>query len=179
MKTDISKWGSFIVGELFHNIVKPAVYHSHDLEECEDGGIPYVVRSKFNNGIKCRVKDNGKIECSPAGVISFGAENASFFYQEEKWCSGRDIYYIDTRDLSLNTCIFLTSCLQVITSKYEYNYGLFPDLLKKEIIKLPIDEKGQPDWQYMDDYIDSVKDKARSALNILVSINYRRGGGMI
>ena len=172
MKTDISNWGNFVVGDLFPEIIKPPVYHSHDLEECTGGGIPYVVRSKFNNGIKCRVKNSGKIECSPAGVISFGAENASFFYQEEPWCSGRDIYYLDTRHLTFNVCLFLTSCLQVIATKYEYNYGLFPDLLKKEVIRLPISDTGQPDWQYMDQYILSIRDKTESILGALLSITY-------
>ena len=145
MKTNLSNWGTFVIGQLFPNVIQPKVYHSRELEECSIGGIPYVVRSKFNNGIKYRVKDTGSIECNPAGVISFGAENASFFYQDEKWCSGRDIYYIDTRELPRNVCIFLTSCLQVIAAKYEYNYGLFPDLLKKETIKLPVDKDNTPD----------------------------------
>ena len=47
-----------------------------------ENGIPYVVRSKFNNGIKYLVKKTHNIEVSPSGVISFGAENANFFYQD-------------------------------------------------------------------------------------------------
>lgn len=163
MKTDISNWKEFVVGDLFPTIVKPAVYHSHELEKCQDGetGMPYVVRSKFNNGIKCRVRDMGNIKYNPAGVISFGAENASFFYQEEKWCSGRDIYYIDTRHLSPDVCLFLIACLQTIANKYEYNYGLFPDLLKKEKIKLPVTDDDIPDWEYMDNYIQQVREKSK------------------
>ncbi len=158
-------WKEFVVGELFPSIVKPAVYHAHELEETVDG-IPYVVRSKFNNGIKCRVKDTGSIRTSPKGVLSFGAENSSFFYQAERWCSGRDIYYVDTSNLSQNTCLFLASCFQVLAAKYEYNYGLFPDLLRKEVIKLPVDCEGAPDWTYMDAYIGRLSNKARTMLNV-------------
>ena len=170
MRTNLSDWGTFVVGSLFPHVVKPAVYHAHDLEECVEGGIPYVVRSKFNNGIKCRVKESGVTEVNPAGVISFGAENSAFFYQKEKWCSGRDIYYIDTRHLSQNTCLFLTSCLQVIATKYEYNFGLFPELLIKEEIKLPVDVSGNPDWHYMGNFIESISGKAKSMLDLLVAI---------
>ena len=50
--------------------------------------------------------------------------------------------------------MFLVACLQTITSKYSYNYGLFPDLLKKEEILLPVKQDGTPDYIYMDDYMN-------------------------
>ena len=159
-------WKPFVVGKLFPSIIKPTVYHSHELEE-DINGIPYVVRSKFNNGIKCRVKKLETISISPAGVISFGAENASFFYQPEEWCSGRDIYYIDTRHISKNACLFVASCLQKVTSKYGYNYGLFPDLLKCETIQLPVDSLGAPNWTQMESFIDRISDRAKNLMKNL------------
>ncbi|MCD8328286.1 MAG: hypothetical protein LUC25_04220 [Ruminococcus sp.] len=161
---EIFGWKEFVVGELFRNIVKPPVLHSRQIVETEDG-VPYVVRTKFDNGIKCRVKPVACVEPSPAGVISWGAENATFFYQEEPFLSGRDIYYIDTTDLKPMTCRFLTACLQKIASKYPYNYGLFPDLLKEERIKLPVTLSGEPDWNYMEKYMTLVTADAESNLN--------------
>ena len=155
-------WKVFRVGELFPNIYKPAVYHSREVIE-DALGIPYVVRSKFNNGIKCRVNKDG-IKINPRGVISFGAENAAFFYQNEEWCSGRDIYYVDTRDLSYYACAFLNACLNSIAQKYTYNNGLFPDLLKKEKIKLPSTPDGSPDWQYMEEYMRKIEQRTQTAI---------------
>lgn len=152
---DITKWQEFVIGDLFPNIVKPAVLHSREVVASADG-IPYIVRTKFNNGIKCRVNIVDDVELSPGGVISFGAENATFFYQEEPFVSGRDIYYIDTRKYSPMTCLFLTSCLQPIARKYSYNFGLFPELLKKEHIILPVTSSRTPDWDYMDNYMRSI-----------------------
>lgn len=169
-KIDISAWKSFRVGELFANIPKPYVYHVKDVTE-DKNGIPYIVRSKFNNGTKYRVENKVGMKLNPAGVISFGAENPTFFYQYEEWCSGRDIYYIDTRNLSTHTCFFLISCLMFITYKYSYNYGLFPDLLKKEYIKLPT-INGEPDWNYMNDFM--LKEEIRTSQklkNIMVLNN--------
>lgn len=93
------------------------------------------------------------MEPSPKGVISFGAENASFFYRNEPFVSGRDIYYIDTQGLNERVCLFLASCFQTLSEKYSYSNGLFPDLLRKEKIKLPVKEDGTPDWTYMEQYI--------------------------
>ena len=152
---NISDWKEFVIGDLFTNIVKPDVLHSRQVIAF-DNGIPYVVRTKFNNGIKCRVQQTEDMKLSPGGVISFGAENATFFYQEKPFVSGRDIYYIDTQHLSASICKFLVACLQPIARKYSYNNGLFPDLLRKEIIKLPVCSNGQPDWDYMEQYMNSI-----------------------
>lgn len=154
-KIDTSSWKEFIVGELFPNMVKPSVLHMRQVVETDEG-IRYVVRTKFNNGIKCRVNPVEGVEPSPAGVITWGAENASFFYQEEAFLSGRDIYYVDTREYSANICMFLAACLQTIAFKYPYNFGLFPELLKDERIMLPVDSEDNPDWMYMEKYMQKI-----------------------
>lgn len=150
---DTLKWQEFKIGDIF-SIVKPTVYHSHEVIE-NKVGIPYVVRTKFNNGIKFRVQRPTNI--NPSKVISFGAENSNFFYQEEEWISGRDIYYIDIQNCSKNQALFIITCLQIISSKYNYAYGLFPEQLREEKIKLPIDDNGNINYCFMDDYIEIVK----------------------
>lgn len=167
-KIDIIEWGEFEIGNLFE-IVSPKVYHTREVKENLEG-IPYVVRSKFNNGIKYMVERDEKFVVNPKGVISFGAENASFFYQEKEYISGRDMYYIDTRNLSRNTALFIIACLEKLTSKYSYNFGLFPKLLKEEKIKLPIKSNGEPDYEYMDKYMTELLNKAKNKLSCLNAI---------
>ncbi len=158
-------WKIFVVEDIFSKIVKPKVYHTREVTESEDG-IPYVVRSKFNNGIKYLVKKPSG-EINPPKVISFGAENATFFYQESEWVSGRDIYYIDTRDIDKYACLFITACLQPIAAKYSYNFGLFPDLLRKEKIKLPVDNRGNPDYKYMAEFMRALEAKSAQTIQQL------------
>ena len=140
--------------------------HSREIIQ-DDNGIPYIVRSKFNNGIKCYAKYQAKMKPSPSGTISFGAENATFFYQSQKFISGRDIYYIDTTKYSKKVCFFIISCLKTLSNKYSYNYGMFPNLLKEDIIKLPIDTAGNPDWKYMEDYISIIEKKVKKVTSCL------------
>ncbi len=112
------------------------------------------------------------MKLSPRGVISFGAENATFFYQDEPFVSGRDIYYIDTQHLNANVCKFLVACLQPVARKYSYNNGLFPDLLKKEIIKLPVcKDDGKPDWSYMEQYMKDTINQSNAIINNLELVN--------
>lgn len=163
-------WREYFIKDIFPSIIKPDVYHVKHVEE-DPNGIPYVVRSKFNNGTKFNVK-RPKGNINPAHVISFGAENATFFYQANEWVSGRDIYYIDTRNLNEYTCLFLTACLQPIAKKYSYNFGLFPELLKQEKIKLPSDKNGNPDFTYMENFMRELEVSTHLSLNRLKSAKH-------
>lgn len=166
-KINLNNWKSFTIGKLFENVVKPPVLHTKDVTE-NVNGIPYVVRTKFDNGIKYNVEKNLQMQSSPAGTISFGAENATFFYQEKEYVSGRDIYYIDTRYLTKYACLFVVTCLQTIVEKYSYNYGMFPELVKKEEIKLPVNKNGEPDWEFMENYMKNIMQDTQSKLDKLV-----------
>ena len=125
-----------------------------------------AVSNLVENGIKYNVKRPlGKV--NPARVISFGAENTTFFYQKKEWISGRDMYYIDTRNIDEYACLFITSCLQPIAQKYSYNYGMFPNLLKEESIKLPANASGAPDYEYMEKYMKEVESKSYNVIRCL------------
>lgn len=165
---EFESWKTYKIKDVFPNIVKPAVYHTREVKENPEG-IPYVVRSKFNNGVKYYVeRPNSNV--NPAKVISFGAENATFFYQKSEWISGRDMYYINTRGIDEYACLFITSCLQPIAEKYSYNYGMFPDLLKEERIKLPANKNGDPDYAFMEKYMRIVENKVYSAVKVLSAV---------
>jgi len=164
----LDSWKRFEIGKLFPNIIKPKVYHTRELKE-DANGIPYVVRTKFNNGIKYRVK-NENLELNPKGVITFGAENSTFFYQDEEFVSGRDIYYIDVSDKSKRVALFLVACLNFITDKYSYNYGLFPELLRKEYIMLPTKDGDNVDFEYMEKYIATIEESQQRKLEMLQAV---------
>lgn len=114
--------------------------------------------------MKCRVMDTFGDNANPGGVISFGSENSTFFYQNEKWCSGRDIYYVDTTGLSPTACIFIAACFQKIADKYSYNYGLFPELLRKEIIKLPVKDDKELDIEFMEQYMSMLMNRINKSV---------------
>ena len=44
---------------------------------------------------------------------------------------------------------------------------MFPDLVKEEIIKLPIDSNNNPDWNYMENYIKQIIAKTHNRMNCL------------
>lgn len=149
------------------------MYHTRQLEEAETG-LAYVTRGRFNNGLKCYVRDSSKLVHNPAGVISFGAEGSTFFYQAEEYVSGRDMYYLDTRAISEMACLFLVACLSTIVDKYSYTNGMFPDKIRNEYIMLPVTADGKPDWDYMDGYMRGVMVRQAHVVEHLMEMCVRR-----
>ena len=167
-KIDTSEWKEFKLGYIIvgnkkqghglFEIVNSVAYHGKDVTETDsDDGINYITRSKFNNGLKARVVRLDKFKVNPAGTISFGAENADFFYQTEPYITGNKMYYIDTTALSERACRFLKSIMEAtFTANYSFSDGM-----------IPATTNGAPDWAYMESYIANLEAKVAESLTLL------------
>ena len=122
-------------------------------------GAPWC-RCRSSGGGVCFARSGCRITNGQGVVLA----RRTHFYQPEPFLSGRDIYYIDTREFNPLVCMFLASCLQTVVHKYPYNFGLFPDLLKEEKIKLPVIADGTPDWIYMGEYMRMRMESAKTDL---------------
>lgn len=170
---NINDWADFQLGKIINksgkskgngifNIFHSGAYHNKDVEEINVSDLNYVTRSKFNNGIKCKIIEKEDYVINPSGTISFGAENANFFYQENKYITGNKMYYIDTRHLSKNCALFLKTILEAtFTNNFSYSDAMTPERIYNKTIKLPVDLNGNPDWDYMDKYISNINDKVK------------------
>ena len=168
-KVDTAGWKQFRLGDLFP-LVNSKPYHAQFLEE-DESGVRYVTRTMFDNGVKCYVQKEERFQVNPAGTISFGAENADFFYQNEPYITGNKMYYLDTQGLTENACLFLKSILQVtFTYQFSFSEGMIPARIKDEMISLPVTPDGQPDWAYMDAYMSEVLKKEEVFAEHLASL---------
>lgn len=161
-KLNIREWKEFIVGDLF-NLINSTAYHKKDITESEenDNKIAYITRSKFNNGLNMYVKKEDLLNVNPKNTISFGAENANFFFQEEEYITGNKMYYVDTRNLKPHTILFIKTIFEKsFSDNYSFSDGMIPERIRNKKIKLPVDEKGNPDWNYMEQYMKSIEKKS-------------------
>lgn len=178
-KIDTSEWKEFKLGYIMvgnkkqghglFEIVNSVAYHGKDVTETDsDDGINYITRSKFNNGLKAKVVRLDKFKVNPAGTISFGAENADFFYQTEPYITGNKMYYIGTTALSERACRFLKSIMEAtFTANYSFSDGMIPARIYDECIKLPATPDGAPDWAYMESYMANLETKVAESLTLL------------
>ena len=138
-----------------------------ELEACEQsetkhsGIVNFVARTAEDNGVSAYVQTIDSVIPQEAGLISVagGGSVLSTFLQNEPFYSGRDLYTLEAKNkISDEAKMFIITVIE--QNKYKYSYGrqankTLPDL----ILKLPINNKGDPDYEFMEKYIKSLHNK--------------------
>ncbi|MDR2426965.1 MAG: restriction endonuclease subunit S [Endomicrobium sp.] len=172
------KWKEFIVEDLFCNISNSKAYHKTNLCETKRG-IAYISRTNLNNGFEAIVSNNS-FKSNPKNSIVFGAENASFFYEPFEYITGNKMYVISDERINKYNGLFIQKMLNksVENCGFGYGKGLIGTRVKKRSICLPVDDSGEPDWQFMTDYMKSKEQKLIKRYETYLSkINVGGGGG--
>ncbi len=146
---DTTKWEKFTVKDVFEcNTTKPMI-------ETVDGDEVYITRSAMNNGFSGFVSNDG-YKLNKSNCITIGAEGRFAFYQDKDFVAGVKIYTLRNEKLNKYNGLFICTVLNQDVYKYSYGRARILDKIKQEIIKLPVDKNGNPDWDYMEKYIKSL-----------------------
>lgn len=150
---DTTNWKAFVLQELFDIRKGQRLTKANMLP----GDTPYVGASETLNGVTARI---GQSSIHEGGTISvnYNGSVAEAFYQPEAfWASDAvNVLYPKGFDLTPATALFI--CAVIRLEKYRFNYGRkwHLDRMRGSMIKLPVDNDGQPDWAYMERYIQTL-----------------------
>ncbi len=153
---DTKKWKWFSISNLFDEPYKGLAYNAQDLTPCDSknpNAIRYVTRTDTNNGLKSFVINEGFVEYEKGNAITIGDTTSTVYYQTSDFICGDHIVILRSKFLNEIRGIFIASLLN--RERYRYNYGR---AFKKELIyatkiKLPVDFNGNPDWQWIENYV--------------------------
>lgn len=148
-----SNWQPFHYDDLFE-IRKGKRLTKADMEE---GTIPYIGAIDSNNGISAFISNDTWLHDANTISVSYNGSIAEAFYQDTRFWATDDVNVLYPKfDLNRNRAIFLTTIIN--KEKYRYNYGRKWDkeIMEKSIIKLPSDKTGNPDWNWIDNYVAKV-----------------------
>lgn len=156
---DTSKWKEFKVKDLF-DLKSTKGIVTDDLIEGKD--VPYMAAKHESNGIAMMCSSEGFEDWISEGncivFINLGAGSAGYVnYIKEDFIgmSGKTTCgYND--NLNEYNGLFIATCLCLERPKYSYGRSWTGDRLKDTIVKLPATSAGEPDWQFMEDYIKSL-----------------------
>lgn len=158
---NVEKWKEFRFGDLISNIYKAKAINKDDLTAAVDetDSIRYITRTAEDNGCELlAVRSELPANIVESGnAISIGDTTATCFYQDEEFITG-DHMVVVRADSWLNkyTGLFVVAILQGEQYKYSYGRAYLMDRIKDTIVKLPADDNGNPDWQFMENYIKSL-----------------------
>ena len=153
LKFNTSEWKWFRYDEIFV-IKKGKRLTKADMIE---GEINYIGATDSNNGITAQIGNNEHIHSSNKITVSYNGSIAEAFYQNQHFWATDDVNVLYPR-FSLNQYIAMFLCTLINKEKYRFNYGRKWDkeMMIESKIKLPATENGNPDWQFMEDYIKSL-----------------------
>jgi hypothetical protein len=143
-------WIDFKCGDLF-NIKLGKPVHK---EQLFDGNLPYITRTANNNGVECF----GNSEfTNTKNAITIGAEGVIAFYQMQDFITGNKINIIEHEKLNKYNAMFVCTILNYVNiGRFSYGYAIVQHRLKNLTIKLPATQQGEPDWEFMENYVKSL-----------------------
>ncbi len=149
-RLDEVKWKTFIVEDVF------TIKSGKRLEKrnMTVGNRPFISASDRNNGVTAFVSNkNNSIDSHVLGVNYNGSVCEAFYHPYECIFSD-DVkrFHLKNREDNEAISLFIGMVIHKQKSKYEYAYKFNEQRMKRQIIMLPVDYVGNPDYSFMEQY---------------------------
>jgi hypothetical protein len=145
-------WGSYSISELF-DVRKGKRLTKANMRS---GTTPFIGAIDKNNGLSAWI-DRPPLHRGNTITVNYNGSVAEAFYQQEPfWCSD-DVNVLYPRfEMTAAIALFIASVIRL--ERYRFNYGRkwHLDRMRAATIRLPSTATGNPDWQYMDEFISTL-----------------------
>ena len=147
MKTD--NWKEFKLSDLFE-LTRGKRLKSEDREP---GTVPYYSASDSNNGLTDKISNPLFTESDALIYTTFG----DCYYVEGEFTASDEVTILKNDNINKYSGLFLSVVLSQDKFRWAFGRKAFMERIKQLSIRLPATKDGQPDYQYMEDYIKSLK----------------------
>lgn len=154
-KADIKnkKWGNFKLSKIF-SFDKG---NQNNMGALQNGDIPLVSAKKVDNGYKNFVSKNNK-KIFNGGCISLnndgdGGAGIAYYQPYKMLLDSHCTALVSKLKLTKETLLFLSKSITKQRRKFGHGYAINKERLKAFQIMLPINSKGEPDYEFMHNYM--------------------------
>ncbi len=143
-------WAEFELTEIFD--ISPGKRLTKS--DMRPGNKPFIGATDSNNGVTAFTSStNASEDCNVLGVNYNGSVVENFFHPYTCLFSD-DVKRFRTKQVAGNkyTYLFLKTVILQQKAKYTYGYKFNEQRMRKQILLLPVNEAGEPDWVYMEEY---------------------------
>ena len=156
---NVQDWGEFCLGELF-DVSKAYAYNQETFEPIEDvnvNKIGCITRTANNNGLDYYGELTSDLKIETGNALTIGGEGVVCFYQPEQFVCGTNMTVLRHKNLNKYNGLFISRVIDYYSKdRFSYGRAFNKGQVEKSIIKLPVDINGEPDWQFMEDYIKAL-----------------------
>lgn len=166
-KVDTREWGSFALGALF-NIVKGKRLTK---AEMKSGETPFIGSSALNNGCTAMIGNDKNQHPENTITVCYNGSVGETFYQDQPYIASDDVNVLYPKfTMNRQIALFIVPLIKGVSSRYDYIDKWKKEAMEADKIYLPIDKNGDPDWDYMEEYMKMVQGKTENVLNQFVSM---------
>ena len=180
-KIDTSNWKPFVIGDLFYKLdlkIKKENFNKISdvsLVKTPEFSLPLVNAKHFDNGIMYygRECDFESAEMTLDVVKNGAIATGDVYAQPQKTGVLWDAYLIKPvfKITSDEVLLFLATVLKkAIKDKFSYDDKCIWKKVKELTVMLPVDDKYQPDYTYMELYMKNIENETRNVLKSLLSV---------
>lgn len=151
-------WGKFeVFGEngFLQIVATSSSVDSIRLKEGNENTVPYITRSDLQNGVARFVsKNNYEFGSDEAGSITVGLDTQTAFYQPYKFITGQNVHIVTGASLNKDIAPFYVAILRnQMVAKFNWGgNGATLGRMKRLNSLLPVNESGERDIQFMEEY---------------------------
>ena len=173
------EWNEFLVGTLF-SVKRPK---ARSEKQYEYGKAPFVASGNVNNGVIkcCTPNENEKLDTG--NCITVSPVDGSAFYQGYDFLgrggAGSSILMLYNPNMNKYSGLFISRMIRQTCSKYSYGKMGSQESIKRERIMLPVDESGNPDYAFMEQYIKEREQQIIQNYIDYIGKNIQTGGGVL
>lgn len=165
LKLTDREWGEFFVKQLFQTFKGTKGIQTHtgsfvSKDNLKLSTMPRITVRDTNNGIDSFCVSNDKNFRIFENIISVSFLGSAFYHPYQVSLDMK-VHALIPINFSLNkyTAKFLIPSIKSCINSLSYGNQLSSTDLPKVRILLPIDNLGNPDWQFMEDYIKQIENK--------------------
>jgi len=164
-KVDTREWGSFALGALF-NIVKGKRLTK---AEMKSGETPFIGSSALNNGCTAMIGNDKNQHPENTITVCYNGSVGETFYQDQPYIASDDVNVLYPKfTMNRQIALFIVPLIKGVSSRYDYIDKWKKEAMEVDKIYLPVDKNGDPDWDYMEEYMKMVQEKTENVLNQFV-----------
>ncbi len=154
------KWGKFYLKDIFSSIQRGKRLKKGDHIA---GNIPYVSSTSNNNGIDAFLGNTKNVRVfSDCCTIANSGSVGTCFYHPTIFVASDHVTQLKNKKFNRYIYLFISTVTSRLSEKYSFNREMNDNRIRREVIMLPVNEKGNPDYVFMEQYMRNVeKEKVR------------------
>ena len=166
-KIDISQWKPFAIEKLF-TVVKGTRLTKANMR---DGEIRFIGASAINNGVTAQISNKEKLHPANTITITYNGSVGEAFYKDKEFWASDDVNVLYPKfEMNQYIALFIIPLLKATGRKYAFVDKWKKETMEKDTIMLPVDEKGKPDFSYMETYMKGIAKSTQSKLEFLLKV---------